>query len=316
MPASRRQFLHAGAALGASLLLRPCARAAAAADETAKPSIGLGFSLYGMKTVEIGEALASCGEIGYDCVELPVLADWPWDSLRLAEAGRKRIRGGLESSGLRLSALMENLIAAVDDARHRENLDRLKAAAEVAHALSPDRAPLIETVLGGKPAQWETIREQMAARVADWAKVGERSQAVIAVKAHVGGAMHLPEHAAWLVEQIKSPWLRGAYDYSHFALRAVDMAASVRTLVPHCAFVHVKDGRGDAGKFEFLLPGEGDTDYPALLKQIAAAGYRGDVVVEVSGQIHGKPGYRPHDAARKCYTPLAAAFEKAGIRRV
>jgi inosose dehydratase len=268
-----------------------------------------------MRSLDAKQALAACAEIGYDCVELPVMADWPWDSAALSGEARKRLRGELDSSGLRLSALMENLPAAVDDARHRRNLDRLKSAAELAHALAPGRAAVIETVLGGRPQQWEELRETMAGRVADWAKVAEAAETVIAVKAHVGGAMHLPEHPVWLVERIGSRHLQAAYDYSHFALRGVDMAASVRTLIPHSVFVHVKDGRGESGKFEFLLPGQGDTDYPALLKQIAAAGYAGDIVVEVSGQIHGQPDYEPKQAARMCYKPLAKAFDEAGIVR-
>jgi inosose dehydratase len=308
---SRRRFVGVSAALGPAAL---CPSLAISAEPAMHP-IGLGFSLYGMKSLEIGAALETCAEIGYDCVELPVLADWPWDSARLSADDRRRIRAALASSGLRLSALMENLAAVVDDARHRANLDRLKAAAELAHALSPDRAPVIETVLGGRPEQWDELRERMAERVADWAKVAEASRTVIAVKAHVGGAMHLPEHAVWLIEQIGSPWLRGVFDYSHFALRGVELAAAVRTLVPHSVFIHVKDGRGEPGKFEFLLPGEGGTDYPALLSQVAAAGYRGDVLVEVSGQIHSRPGYDPAAAARKCYPPLAAAFRKSGIPR-
>jgi inosose dehydratase len=287
----------------------------AAAPEQATSPIGLGFSLYGMRTLDTKQALAACAEIGYDCVELPVMVDWPWDSAGLSAEQRRQIRSELESTGLRLSALMENLPAVVDDAQHRINLERLKSAAELAHALSPDRAPVIETVLGGRPQQWEELREPMADRVADWAKVAESTKTVIAVKAHVGGAMHLPEHPVWLVERIGNRWLRAAYDYSHFALRGVEMAESVKTLIPHSAFVHVKDGRGEAGKFEFLLPGQGDTNYAQLFKLIAGAGYTGDIVVEVSGQIHSKPGYEPKQAARTCYGPLAKAFTDAGLKR-
>src|SRR5262245_38076175 len=50
-------------------------------------TIGLGFSLYGMRSLTIDSALRAVDEIGYDCIELPVMAEWPADSARFtAEA--------------------------------------------------------------------------------------------------------------------------------------------------------------------------------------------------------------------------------------
>jgi inosose dehydratase len=155
----------------------------------------------------------------------------------------------------------------------------------------------------------------MAARLRDWAKVGEEEDFTVAIKAHVGGALHTPEDCAWLALQAENPRVKCVYDYSHFQLRGIDLAESVRTLIPRTAFLHVKDATGDASRFQFLLPGEGETDYVQLLKLVAASGYRGDVVVEVSGQVFSKPDYRPLDAARRCYETLAPAFERAGVQR-
>ena len=155
----------------------------------------------------------------------------------------------------------------------------------------------------------------MAARLREWAKVAEEGDFTLAIKAHVGGALHTPQDCVWLAAQAGSPRVKCAYDYSHFQLRGLGLAESIRTLVPHAVFIHVKDAEGNAARFQFLLPGDGETDYVQLLKLVAAAGYRGDVVVEVSGQIFGKPDYRPLDAARRCYENLAPAFTAAGVRR-
>jgi inosose dehydratase len=144
------------------------------------------------------------------------------------------------------------------------------------------------------------------------------AKVVLAVKAHVGNACHTPEQLLWLLQQVDSPWLKAAYDYSHFQLRGLELESSLKTLLPHTVFIHVKDAAGEAGKFRFLLPGEGAgqqrTDYAAYFRQLATSGYRGDVVVEVSGQIHSQPGYDPVTAARKSYQPLADAFVAAGLR--
>ena len=90
--------------------------------------IGFGFSLYGMKSLKIEDAITACAEIGYDCIELPVQTGWPGDSVKLSAIARKSIQAKLQSTSLRLSCLMENLHAVVDDKQHQSNLDRLKHA--------------------------------------------------------------------------------------------------------------------------------------------------------------------------------------------
>jgi sugar phosphate isomerase/epimerase len=155
----------------------------------------------------------------------------------------------------------------------------------------------------------------MAERLGAWAEVGAKTETVIAIKPHVGGALHTPEDAVWLLRQVDSRWIRCVYDYSHYALRGLELAASFRPLAPHTTFVHVKDARGDADQFQFLLPGDGDTDYVRYLRLLAEAGFHGDVVVEVSGQLHSLPSYDPTIAAKRCYAYLAAAFAKASVRR-
>lgn len=308
----RREFLLrnlVAAATGASLT--------STAFSTAlrePPSIGLAFSLYGMKSLSIVEGMRVCRDIGYDGVELPVMADWPGDSAKLAAEDRRRIREQLAESPLRLSGLMENLVLLAPDAAHQANLARLRAAARLAHDLAPESPPVIETVLGGRPDQWERTREAMADRLRDWARAMEATQGVIAVKPHVGGALHTPEGAKWLVEQVASPRIRLAFDFSHYQLRGLELTQCLDSLLPLTAFIHVKDARGTADKFQFLLPGEGTVSYETLFRRLRSASYRGDVVVEVSGQIHSRPDYDPLAAARRSYQALVAAAQAAGVR--
>ena len=306
---TRRQSLACAAGLAGSLAL---SSSAPAADDS---PIGLGFSLYGMKSLPLAKALQTCREIGYDCVELPLMPGWPADPEKLAFSARKELKSALEKSGLRLSALMENLALLADEKTHAANLERLKLAAHLAHELVPDKPPLIETVLGGKPAEWDSVKEKMGERLKDWAKVAEEKNIVVAIKAHVGNALHTPADAAWLLEQVGSKFVRLAYDYSHFGLQKISLESSLDTLLPHTVFIHVKDAEGDAAKFQFLLPAERENHYAEYFKLLAKKKYRGDVVVEVSGQIHSRPGYDPVDAAKKCYEPLAAAMREVGVRR-
>ena len=306
---TRRQSIVAAAGLAATLGNRTTLLAA---DEQ---PIGLGFSLYGMKALPLTTAIKNCREIGYDCVELPLMPGWAADPEKLGISAQKELKTALEKSGLRLSALMENLPILGDDKVHAANLQRLKLAAELAHELSPTKPPLIETILGGKPVEWDAVKEKMIARLKEWAKVAEGKNVVIAIKAHVGNALHKPADAIWLLEQVGSKSLRLVFDQSHFGLQKISLESSLDTLLPQTVFIHVKDAEGDAAKFQFLLPAEKENHYADYFKLLLAKKYRGDVVVEVSGQIHSKPGYDPVATAKKCYEPLAAAMKEAGVKR-
>ncbi len=85
------------------------------ADEPAvRPAIG--FSLYGMKALPLADALRVCAEIGYDCVELPVMSDWPCDPQKLPNNQRRELKRQLRDRGLQLASLMENLPLVVVEA--------------------------------------------------------------------------------------------------------------------------------------------------------------------------------------------------------
>jgi inosose dehydratase len=319
---SRRVFLSRTLMLaGSTLSACPLVRLSTAQAISAPRTIGLGFSLYGMRSLEVDTALAAVAGIGYDCVELPVMNDWPADSARLDRAGRASLRAALGRQGLRLTSLMENLPALGDEAQHRANVERLKQATQLAHDLTPPggdaaegQTPLVETILGGRPGEFERVRERLVERLQAWAEVAAEAHTVVAIKAHVGNATQRPEQLLWLLAQVASPWLKAAYDYSHFQLQGLDLAETLQAMLPQTVFVHVKDTEQALGKRGFLLPGEGSIDYAELFRRLGRSSYRGDVIVEVSSQVSNRQGYDPLAAARKCYDHLAGAFRQAGLR--
>ncbi len=305
--ASRRTFLKtlgAAAAGGISPVIT------FGADEP-PPRIPIGFSLYGMKSLPVADALKVCSEIGYECVELAAMTDWPCAPEKLSAEQRRDLRQQLKDRQLQLASLMENLPLTIDGEKHRDNLDRFKRAFELSRDLSPKQTPLIETILGGSPDKWEMLKDKFVERLRDWSAVAAEHKAIIAIKAHVAGALHLPRDAAELVQTINSPSLQLTFDQSHFQLRDVPMADAWKMMAERTRFVHVKDGRGKPGAFQFLLPGDGTIDYVELFRLLKSSRYSGPVVVEVSGQLSSKPDYDPIAAARKCWPVLRDARKRA-----
>lgn len=307
----RKFFLHSAAAATVTLAHTPFLRSA---NEPAH-TIGLGFSLYGTKALSLKDALAAIAAAGYDCVELPVMSDWPAASATFAADQRAEFREQLAQHKLRLSALMENVPAVGNDSQHRANLERLERAAQVARDLVPGAHPPIETILGGKAGEFESLKQRLVERLKDYAATLAPAGVTLAIKAHISNATQRPEQLVWLLDQVASPYLKAAYDYSHFELQDLPLAGTADQLLPRAVFMHVKDTEQAQGKRSFLLPGEGTTDYVALFRRLAASNYRGDVVVEVSSQLSNRPGYDPVAAIGKCYNHLATAFEKAGLKR-
>ena len=298
---TRRQFLRQTAGAAALATLPFSLRA-----ENSGPS--LGFSLYGMKSIPLAEALEACARIGYRNVEFALNKGFPAEPKQLSTAARKEIRSRLQTLHLETSALMINIGLVVDDATHAKNLEEIKAAAQLAHDLVPEHPPLVETVLGGKPAEWENAKDKMAERLQAWAATASAGGISVAIKAHVNNAVNSPERLLWLLQKVNNPAIVATYDHSHFEVQGMALAESMKLLLPHTKFIHVKDAVMEGKNARFLLPGEGRTDYATYFKLLKQHGYHGPVVVEVSAQVFNKPGYEPLAAAKKCHAALSAAM--------
>lgn len=298
MPLNRRRLL-------ASLIFLQAAHQAGGQAANARAGLPLGFSLYGMPQLELDRALRICTSVGYEHVELCLNPGYPTHPEVFRPERRRETVALLAELRLRVSALMVLLNLAANDEAHRQGLAVLTAAARVAHDLDDQHPPLIETVLGGTPAQWDLLKHQLAARLADWARVAEEQRVIVGLKAHVSSAVNTPDRLLWLLEQVPSRALQVVYDYSHFELQGIGLAESLQTLLPRTRLIHVKDTRGDAREFRFLLPGEGRTDYRQYFDLLRQHAYTGPVCVEVSGQVFGQPGYDPIAAARRSYAALS-----------
>ncbi len=306
MNPTRRTFLGALAGGAAWAALPPSARAGAAG-----PKPDLGFSLYAMKELALTDALRVCAEIGYRNVEVCLLPGYPTAPETISAGGRRALRDELKGRGLTVSGAMIDIRLAATAEAAAKHPEAIRVAAQLSHDLQPAAPPLLETVLGGRPAEWDAIKERMRDRLQAWAEEAKRADIVIAIKAHVSSAVNSPERLLWLLQQVESPHLCAAYDYSHFALHGWKLEDTLAALVARTRFIHVKDASGDLAKPQFLLPGEGMIDYGAYFRALARAKWRGPIVVEVSSQLFRQPCFDAIAAAKKSFAALEAAARKA-----
>ena len=269
----------------------------------------LGYGTYGMPDLPVLDVLAVVKRIGYDGVELCCLPGTPAEPGNLGRELRGRIRDGLVELELELPALMLSLNAVAAD--QEQELAKLRDACALALDLAFGSAPVLVSTTGGRAAQWEAERDRVADNIAAYAQVAGDAGLTFALEPHVGGVVHRPDQAEWVRQRVSSEALAFNYDESHFQLQGLPVEESARIMVPHAAATHLKDARGDPQNVTFLLPGEGDFDYPAFFRLLHALGYDGYVTVEVSAMVWRADGYDAVAGAEFAYRTLAQGLADA-----
>ena len=276
----------------------------------------LAYGNYGMPHTPPETMARQIAGIGYDGVELCVGPRYPTAPAQLDGAGRARLRDLLGERGIEIASFMITGIKALqpDAAQHQANLAALRRVFELASDLGVDQ-PVVSGTIGGRIGDVKELGSLMVDRIGDWAATAGECGGIFAFEPHVGGMIHSPDLALWLLKTVNHPCLKVKFDYSHFELIDVPLQEAIAKLAPYTVDVHVKDVSGRYPNFKFLLPGQGQLDYADYLRQMAAAGYDGFITVEISGMVFNAEGYDPLAAAEFSYRTLAAAFDAAGVRR-
>jgi inosose dehydratase len=279
----------------------------------AAPPTGFCIGTYGMKDLPIDTALRLIAGIGYDGVELSLMPGWPCDPAVMSMGDRKRLLALLGETGLTVAAFNEALIIGTES--RAGNLERLKRAADLAHHLVPDGPRIVETMIGGKTADWPASKAQVVDELRAWVALADERDLTVCFKPHANHAVHNSSRALETLRAVDSARLRICYDYCHMFVASESLESSLRALAPHIGFITLKDARWTDGGHEFLLPGDGSTDYPLYFRLLKELGYSGWVAAEVTAMIWRKPGYDASAAARKAYANVAPAWTAAGLPR-
>jgi sugar phosphate isomerase/epimerase len=275
----------------------------------------LGYSAWAMPQLPVEEQIAMVRDAGYAGIEFVSAPGLSLDAQRVDQGERRRIRGLLDAAALALPSIAAhgNLLEA-DAEKRAGQLARIESAIGLAADLAgQDGPPCVVTMAYGRPAQYEQVRETVAENFRALARTAGQSGVVIALEPHVGQAFDLPEKVLWLLERVDSPHFRLNFDNSHFEVMGRDLGDYVPVLAPYAVHTHVKDQRGVAPGYEFLVPGEGDFDYARYLTAMEHVGYPGFITVEISKQVQTRADYDPAETAARSFETLAAAATRAGV---
>lgn len=274
----------------------------------------IGYCTWGMPQVPVRVFVPFLAQLGYRGLELTVIPGYTTELISMDGPERRRIARMLYDHQLELPAIaaQTSMVDLDTDiaARHSKYLrDAVDLAVDWAQDAGP---PAVDTTVGGKPEDWDRLRELLFERMGALVRYAEQRGVVIAAEPHVGSMLDTPARTLELLQAINSPFLRLNFDISHFNVQGISIDESVAALAPHSVHTHVKDERGVVPHFEFLIPGEGEFDYVHYLKAMRAAGYDDYITAEISIMVQQRPNYDPLEAAAQTYRVLARAFEEAG----
>lgn len=225
--------------------------------------------------------------VSEDVHHLELRGAWGRNVLDLDDAQLKRVAESLRAHDCALSAI-GSPIGKSDIGQPREfEWERLDRAIHAAQALGTKLIRVFSFYIpkGEAAAYRNEVLERMAllaerADRAGMALVHENERAIYG---------DLPERCRDILVKVNSPALRAAFDPANFVVDKVKpMIDAWPLLSEFTTHVHVKDARLADGS---ICPaGEGDGDWPALLKALAEGNYRGFLTLEPHLKLAGPHG--------------------------
>jgi D-psicose/D-tagatose/L-ribulose 3-epimerase len=241
--------------------------------------LGMNLLLWtGGVTAEHFPVMAKIRAAGFDGVEIPVF-DPTLDY--------KAVRAELDRLGLKcttVTILTDETNAISDSAETRQKAaDWLKKVVEINHTLGSETVvgpyhSAIGKFSGAGPTADEKKRSADVLRgAAEFAKSANLMMAVEYLNRFECYLLTTAAQAVELVKLVDHPNLRTMYDTFHAHIEEKSQAATVRTLAPVLAHVHISEN--DRG-----TPGTGQVDWDAAFGTLAEVKYDGWMVIEAFGR--------------------------------
>ncbi|MBR7743320.1 sugar phosphate isomerase/epimerase [Phycicoccus sp. BSK3Z-2] len=217
----------------------------------------------------VAAAFSTAARLGYDGVEVMV-----WTDPMTQEAGA--LRRLAEHDGVAVLSIHAPTLLVTQRVWGRDPWGKVDRSIDLAHDVGAD------TVVLHPPFRWQ---REYARGFADGVAVREHDSGIrLAVEnMYPWRGPRGREVEAYLPhwDPVQQPFDHVTLDLSHAATGGSDALDMVQRLGPRLAHLHLADGSGSA-RDEHLVPGRGSQPCGPVLERLAADGYAGSVVVEVT----------------------------------
>jgi inosose dehydratase len=224
--------------------------------------------LYYLTNGSMESAIRDIGAAGYEGTEM-------FDGNLVEYADRpEEFRATLSSAGLELVSVYTGANFIYADILPDE-LHRIRRAAELAATFGAERL-----VVGGG------ARRAAGTTGEDYSRLGTALDRVTDIAEEFGLSASFHPHLGTIVESpgeldrlMSQTRIGFCPDTAHLAAGGADPAAAIRQYPDRIRHVHLKDFRQDP--FQFLPLGEGDLDFPDIIRAIKESGYDSWLMVEL-----------------------------------
>jgi len=271
-PLGRRDFLHTTAAVTAAAMT---GSSVFAADDKKKPKLKKAVK-YGMIQLKGShlERLELAKKCGFAGVEI----DSPGTD-KLDDLARASKESGVAVHGVIDSVHWKDTLSSPDEAVRAKGLDALKGALQDAKTVGATTVLLVPGVVN-KEVSYDQCWERSRAEVKKALPLAEKVKVPIAIEVVWNNFITKPEQLIEYVDSFKSEYVGAYFDCSNMIKYGVPPAEWIRKLGKRMLKF---DFKGYSKTKQWVAIGEGDEDWPEILKALAEIGYDGFATAEVGG---------------------------------
>lgn len=213
-------------------------------------------------------------KLGFQGVEI----DSP-SGLNLDEVNKAQAATGVKVHGVIDSVHWRDTLSHPDEKVREKGRAALETALKDAKTVGADTALLVPGVVN-KEVTYEQCWERSQAEVRKVLPLAEECKVRIAIEVVWNNFLTKPEQLIEYVDAFKSPWVGAYFDCSNMIKYGVKPGDWIRKLGKRMLKF---DFKGYSNTKQWVPIGEGDEDWPDVLKALEEVGYRGWATAEVAG---------------------------------